>query len=212
MHASPPRRAVLFGLLIIAACTQTPTEIFDRPLTPTVGDTSQAINSLAPAADAPAIANPVVSFYAKLGEAREAYMYYRKRPTGNDSTVFVRFRVRRDGLYMRPNGTLFAPGDSILITITLLDPAKLIVGFEPSGLRFAPSEPADLKFNFLEADDDFNDDGVVNATDTTIETLLTVWRRESASLPWVRQTSRLTASTHEIETDVGGFTDYVIAW
>ena len=212
MPAFPVRRTVLFGLLVLVACTQTPSEPLEQPITPTVGDTSLGVNSLAPAADAPAIANPVVSFYAKVGEAREAFMYYRKRPTGNDSTVFVRFRMPRDGLYMRPNGTLFAPGDSILITITLLDPAKLIVGFEPSGLRFAPADPADLKFNFLEADDDYNDDGVVDSDDSTVESLLTVWRRESASLPWIRQTSRLTTSTHEIETDVGGFTDYIIAW
>lgn len=211
MHASAVRWAALSGLMLVVACSGSPSEP-RVPLAPTVGDSSLSVNVLAPAAGAPAIANPVVTFYAKAGEDREAFMYYQKRPTGRDSTVFVRFRVRRDALFMRPNGTLFAPGDSILITITLVDPSRLIVGFAPSGLRFSAADPADLKFNFLETDDDLDDDGVVDTRDTAIQTLLAIWRRESASRPWVKQLSRLTASTHEIETDVGGFTDYVIAW
>lgn len=211
MHASSIRRGAICVLVLFAACSRSPSEP-PVPLAPTVGDTSLNVNVLQPAAGAPAIANPVVTFYAKAGESREAFMYYRARPTGRDSTVFVRFRVSKDALFMRPNGTLFAPGDSILITITLVDPSRLIVGFAPSGLRFSAADPADVKFNFLETDDDLDDDGVVDTRDTAIQTLLAVWRRESASLPWVRQVSRLTAATHEIETDVGGFTDYVIAW
>lgn len=211
MHASAVRSAALSGLMLFVACSGSPSEP-RVPLAPTVGDSSLSVNVLAPAAGAPAIANPVVTFYAKSGEDREAFMYYQKRPTGRDSTVFVRFRVKSDALFMRPNGTLFAPGDSILITITLVDPSRLIVGFAPSGLRFSAADPADLKLNFLETDDDLDDDGVVDTRDTAIQTLLAIWRRESASRPWVKQLSRLTAATHEIETDVGGFTDYVIAW
>lgn len=211
MHARLLRWTALAALVLFAACTRSPSEPL-VPLAPTASDTSLSINTLVPRADAPAIANPVVTFYAKAGVDREAYMYYRKRPTGRDSTVFVRFRVKKDALFMRPDGTLFAPGDSILITITLVDPSRLIVGFAPSGLRFSPTDPADVKFNFLETDDDLDGDGVVDTRDTAIQTLLAVWKRENASLPWVKQISRLTASTHEIETDVGGFTDYVIAW
>jgi hypothetical protein len=215
MFARSARRATLLALTllsaIVGACTNAdPTE--PPTLTPTVGDTSLTVNSLAPAVDAPAIANPVVTFWAKKGESREAFMYYQSRPGRADSTVFVRFRVSQQALLTRPTGQAFADGDSVLITITLVDPAKLIVRFEPSGLRFDPAHPADLKFNFLETDDDLDDDGTVDGDDALLQNLLTVWRRETATAPWMRQTSLLTIATHEIETDILGFTDYVVAW
>lgn len=215
MFARSERRATLLALTLLAAtvgaCTDTdPTE--PPSLMPTVSDTSLAVNTLAPAADAPAIANPVVTFWAVKGESREAFMYYQSRPGRADSTVFVRFRVPQQALLARPTGQLFADGDSVQITITLVDPARLIVRFAPSGLTFEPADPADLKFNFLETDNDLDDDGVVDGDDAMIQSLLTIWRREAPSAPWLRQTSQLTIATHEIETDVLGFTDYVIAW
>jgi hypothetical protein len=210
-HARLFRSALVCALALSAACSSSPSEPV-APLAPTVGDSSLLVNALRPAVGAPTIANPVVSFYAKVGEDRQAFMYYRKRATRNDSTVFLRFRVRRDALLARPNGSSFAPGDSILITMTLVDPERLIVNFAPSGLRFSSANPAELKMNFFETDDDLDDDGSVDTRDTAIQTLLAVWKREGPSLPWVKQLSRLTASTEEIETDVVGFTDYVIAW
>ncbi len=212
MFAPFARRAAVLGLLLLAAaCTAVPNEP-PVALTPTVGDTSLVVNSLAPAADAPAIANPVVTFYAKYDEATSAYMYYRSRPGRADSVDFIRFRVPREALLTRPDGSPFAAGDSILITITLVDPEKLLVRFEPSGLRFDPAKPADLKFSFLETDEDRDDDGSVDSDDTAILNLLDIWKRETVSAPWIRQTSVITIGTHEIETDVLGFTDYIIAW
>lgn len=214
MFARLARRATLLALTLLSAvavaCSADPTE--PPALTPTVGDTSLTVNSLEPKSDAPEIANPVVTFWAVRGESREAYMYYRSRPGRADSVDFVRFRVPQQALLTRPTGEAFAEGDSVQITITLVDPARLIVRFEPSGLRFDPAHPADLKFSFLETDDDLDDDGVVDGDDAMIQTLLTVWRRETASAPWLRQASRLSIGTHEIETDVLGFTDYIIAW
>jgi hypothetical protein len=200
----------LFSAVLVACTNADPTE--PPALTPTVGDTSFTVNMLQASMDAPAIANPVVSFWAVKGESREANMYYRSRPGRTDSVEFVRFRVSQQALLTRPTGEPIAEGDSVQITITLIDPARLIVRFEPSGLRFDPAHPADLKFSFLETDDDLDDDGSVDGDDALIRTLLTVWRRESASAPWLRQTSVLTNATDEIETDVLGFTDYIIAW
>lgn len=139
-------------------------------------------------------------------------MYYRARASGRDSTVFVRFRVPKRALLTRPNGTPFATGDSILITITLVDPVHLEVGFEPSGLRFSSSDPADLKLSFLETDDDLNHDGTVNGNDVAIQSLLAVWRRESLTQPWTKQATLFTPGSHELEADVTGFTGYIIAW
>ncbi|MBP7551494.1 MAG: hypothetical protein KA761_14485, partial [Gemmatimonadaceae bacterium] len=105
MFAPFARRAAVLGLLLVAAaCTAVPNEP-PVALTPTVGDTSLVVNSLAPAADAPAIANPVVTFYAKYDEATSAYMYYRSRPGRADSVDFILFRVPREALLTRPDGS-----------------------------------------------------------------------------------------------------------
>ncbi len=199
------------ALVIVGACSDSPSEP-PTPVVPTPGDSSLQVNSLAPAADAPAIANPVVTFYAKVGERREAFMYYRSRPGRADSTVFVRFRVSDGSLLTRPDGSVFAPGDSILITISLVDSLRGIVRFAPAGLRFSAADPADVKFSFLEKDEDLNDDGAVNAADSALQNLLSLWKRESPTLPWIRQTSTVTIGTHEIEADVTGFTEYIIGW
>lgn len=201
-------------MLVAAAVACGSDPVDPGPNAPTPGDTSFSVRFLRAAAGAPAIANPVVTFYARRGVDREAFMYYRPRPGGggNDSTVFVRFRVPRDALLSRPDGTPFAAGDSILITITLADPQHLAVDFQPAGLRFSPSDPAKLKLSFLETDEDVNDDGVVNNDDLAARNLFAIWKRETLSSPWIRLASIVSTGSHEVEATVSGFTSYIIAW
>lgn len=169
-------------------------------------------NFLRPAPGAPKIANPVVRFYAKKGVDRAAFMYYRRAPGRTDSTVFVRFRVRDRSLARRPNGRPIAFGDSVLITIRLIDPARLILDFQPAGLQFSTDRPADLKLNFFETDKDVNDDGVVNQRDRALTQQFKIWRREGAGSPWMSLASTVTLETHEVEADIRGFTSYAIAY
>lgn len=205
--------AVATAALIVGACTVDGTDGPGNTVkVPTLKDTALSVNTLEPAANAPRIVNPVVSFWAIKGERSEAFMYYAKPGNRPDSTVFVRFRVERNSLVNRPNGTPIADGDSILITMTLVDSVKLEVGFEPSGLVFNPADPAILKMNYRETDPDYDDDGDVDSTDTAIPTIFAIWRRETPTSPWIRQTSTVARELNEVETAVGGFTGYVIAW
>lgn len=167
---------------------------------------------ISPAPDAPAIANPVIAFWAKVGVESRVSMYYAPRPGERDSSEFLRFRVRKRSLAYRPDGTPFAPGDSVLITMTLADPSTLEVEFQPSGLVFSRSNPADLKMSYLEADEDLNHDGVVNNVDARIERRLALWKREDSLSPWLKQATILTIGLDEVETKVYGFTSYAIAW
>lgn len=207
------RQLLAVSIMVAAACSVGVEEpVIELPPTPTQGTSTLVLNKLDTAAGAPAIANPVVQFYAVKGEDREAFMYYAKRPTGNDSTVFVRFRVRKRSLLARPDGTPIADGDSVLITMTLTDPAHLEVTMAPAGLTFSPSDPADIKLSFLETDDDLNKDGSVNAADAALQNLLSVWKRETPTAPWTKLPSTVSAGSHEIEADVTGFTIYIVAW
>ena len=173
---------------------------------------ADGLHFLRPAVDAPALSNRVVQFYAKRGETREAYIYYQPRPGRTDSTEFVRFRVPASSLERRPDGTLMVTGDSILITIRVLDPARLILDFQPSGLRFAASSPADLKIKFVEANDDIDGDGDVDADDSARERELSIWKQEAPGLPWYRMASVIDFSLEEVEADLFGFTGYAIAY
>ena len=173
---------------------------------------AEALHFLRPAIGAPPIANPVVSFYAKRGADREVFMYYQSRPGRSDSSVFMRFRVRSSSLDRRPDGTVIVAGDSVLITIRLTDPARLILDFQPSGLRFSAADPADLKLRFNEASHDFDGDGDEDADDARHRTELRMWRQEAPGLPWFPLGSVIDLSVEEVRADILGFTGYAISY
>ena len=212
----PARRfivaASVAALAATIACSDSSAPQQNRtPVIVPVGTEVAGLSLIRAASDAPAIANPTLSFYATKGVDAEAIMWYRPRAGRTDSTMFVRFRVDRRSLLTRPDGSAIADGDSVLITMTLSDPTHLVVDFQPSGLRFSAANPAELKISYLEADKDFNDDGVVDSSDTAFEAALSMWRRELSTSPWAKLSSSLVTSTHEVEATLTGFTSYAIA-
>lgn len=176
------------------------------------GASSGEPHFLAAADDAPTIANPYISFWAKKGEARTVEMVYHARPGATDSTVFFSIRLKEGSLAFRPDGTPIAEGDSVLITLTLVDAERLIVDCQPAGLRFSVEAPVRIKISFLETDDDVNGDGKVNNKDSSLTDQFSVWRKETPTAPWYCLPSRLSGSSREVETDIGGFTSYAVAY
>ena len=177
-----------------------------------IADSSSTPHFLSASASAPAIANPVLSFWAKKGVETYATMYYHAQPGSNDSTAFLRFRLRAASLAAMPDGTPIAVGDSVLITISLIDPDHLIVDCQPSGLTFAPDRPAVLKMSYAETNGDVNGDGVVDQQDTAILRTLRIWRREALMDPWMALVSNVDLGIHEVETDITGFSGYAVAY
>ena len=196
------RLLALATLLTVAACS-------DDPTTP---ENNSNLTFLQPEPTAPPLGVQTVTFNAVQGQDTEVIMWYRKRPGSTDSSKVLRLRIDDDAQIVRPNGTPLSPGQSVQITITIIDPIRLIAEFQPAGLRFQGSEVADITMWYLERDHDFNDDGVINDADTAIEQTLAIFRRESRTAPWVRLTSDVMMETDEIETEISGFTNYVIAY
>jgi hypothetical protein len=161
---------------------------------------------------APKIANPIIKFYAKNGQRRTVFMMYHARPGRRDSTDLIRFRLRENSLLRRPNGTPIRSGDSVLITLKLVDPVNLIVDFQPAGLKFNPQDPADLRIHWSETNPDVNRDGVVNQQDTALKQRIKIWRKESSTQPWVRTASLVNVPGQECELDLTGFTRYAVAY
>jgi hypothetical protein len=207
------RRASLLLLPLFAAasaCHSDPTgPAEERPALATATPTPHFLQAMA---GAPTIANPVIKFYAKKGRRSRVFMLYHARAGQRDSTDLVRFTVGEQSLLARPNGTPIRAGDSVLITLKLVDPVKLIVDFQPAGLRFSGQDPAELRLKWTETNPDVNHDGSVNQQDTTLTRRFKIWRRETSTTPWLRLQSQTVVESHEVETQVTGFTRYAVAY
>ena len=171
---------------------------------------TESLNFLRPAPNAPELADTTVRFVARRGQNSEVRIRYLVGPGQYEE--FVRFRVREDALLAYPDGRPFQQGDEVEITLRVVDFARLIVEFQPSGLRFNPQRPAELTFKYNHTDPDRDHDGDVDSRDAEIETLLAVWRQEAPGQPWVKQVSKVEISIDEIEADITGFTGYALAY
>ena len=197
------RTGILFAMALLVSC--------DGSTSPQ-GKQTDELRFLRLDPTAPPLASQTASFYAKVGEDREVRMFFRPRPLETDSSEFLRFRVDAGSLSRRPDGSAFASGDSILITITMIDLSRLILDFQPSGLRFNSLRPAELKIRYEEADHDFDDDGDEDDRDIELEGTFNVWRRENPGQPWFPLGSIRHLELDEVEADILGFTNHALAY
>jgi hypothetical protein len=150
----------------------------------------------------------VVHVWAKAGENRRAFIRYEK--VGNyGGDVCLEFRIPGDALWKRPDGSVVAEGDSVLITITVMDPDRFDFRFEPAGLQFRPNEPAELRISYKWADRDFNADGVVDERDERFE--FGIWKQESDAANWFELGTIKDVDVEELRADIRGFTRYAMA-
>lgn len=152
------------------------------------------------------------SFYAKAGEDRLLQLYYQGAAPGDTGEAFLKFEVKSNSLLKRPDGSSFQPGDSILITVSLVDPTRFDFTFGPAGLQFNPAEPAKLHIEYNRSDHDFNEDGHVDGQDDATETKLNIWRREPPDTLWTRIGTAKNEDFDEIEAEIFSFTQYAVAW
>jgi hypothetical protein len=152
------------------------------------------------------------AFYAKVGQGRLVRLVYQGSTPTDSGAEFLRFEVPGDGLYRQPDGTPFAAGDSIQITVTVIDPKRFQFDFQPSGLQFNPSDPARLRVEYHYADPDFNGDGSVDSSDADIEGVLSLWRREPPDSVWFQMAAVKSVELEQFDADVLRFSQYAVAW
>ena len=167
-----------------------------------------------PAPDAPPLVVTTQSVLATKGLDAEIRLFYRPRPGRTDSTEFLRLRLDARSLLRRPDGTAILNGQTVLITVTAVNTAsRLEVQLEPSGLRFDPDRPAEMKIEFDECDHDFDEDGTPgDADDRDIESRLSIWRQATAGALWTRLTSRIEVDDDDVEAELVGFSNYALAF
>lgn len=198
-------KGLLLGSMVLVACSDS-----TEP-NPDIMRDPGLLNILQLAQNAPPLWNSQASFFAVRGEDREARLFFQDA-TGGQGEKYLRLRIPSAALLTRPDGTPFAVGDSILITVTVVDVQQILFQLEPSGLRFDPADPAELDIDYGQAGDDYDLDGDVDAEDDRIETELAIWRQEVVGGVFERLGSVKFEDLKEIDVDLTGFTRYAIAY
>lgn len=151
------------------------------------------------------------SFWAVRGEDSQLVIRYVPEAGSTEGEEFLTFRVRPESLHRRPNGDPFAVGDSIEISVTIDDGGRFLFDFEPSGLVFNPTEPAELEIEYRRLNGDLDDDGDVDAEDAEIERSMKLWKQEAPGGLWFPVGTIILEEIDEIEGVIDSFTGFAVA-
>jgi hypothetical protein len=181
----------LIGILSCNTTDQSPAETRDPA----------EVQPVALEGSAPALWSDSVSFYALAGKDRRAEIFFQDS-LGQRGRRLLRFDVDKESLLSYPDGRRFQNGDSVLITIRIATGGTLAFDFEPSGLEFKLSRPAELEVDY----------SLTAAADASNEDDLAVWMQEAPNQLFQRLTSEVDINDDEIKAKVPGFSRYAIAW
>jgi hypothetical protein len=152
------------------------------------------------------------SFWAKVADGRELKLFYQGAQPGDTGEEFLRIEVPGDGLYRKPDGSMFQANDSILITVTAVDPSRFLFDFQPAGLQFSPVHPARLRVRYLQGEKDFDGDGDEDSADDEIEARLDLWYRSAPGALWFKLGGVKFEELDEIDANILTFSQYAVAW
>lgn len=168
------------------------------------------IHILQQAPTAPRLQTYKASFWAKRGTQTTLFLNYRPAPGQSQGDPFLRFKVPINGLVAGAGGVPLDRGDSVLITLTI-DSVFFKVDFQPSGVVFSKSSPAQLAIWYQNANPDLNGDGVVDATDAALEAQLAIWS-ESTTDVWRQLSSKNDTTKQLVAAELYHFSQYAVSW
>ncbi len=208
------RLARLLLLPVLLGACDGPVEPGVDPLEPRGEQTIAAESDLifirfAP--DAPALADTIVSFWAVRGEDRQVKIRYLADPLYGNGGTCLEFHVPGNALLRYPDGRTFQQGDSVRITIRVVNQEYFKFEFEPAGLQFDADAPAELRVYYDWSDPDYNGDGIVDEQDEKIHERFRFWRQEEKGEPWADQVTEREESIERARTLIRGFTRYALA-
>lgn len=181
------------------------------PHTKTSGDTNTGAPLLTPI-DTPYVPRMPgdTTFWAAKGKNYDVILRFRST-SGTPGDKILEFKLANNSLLARPDGSPIANGDSVLIEIRPDTTGKMAFTFYPSGLAFDSTAPAQLTMWCNHAAADLNGDGVVNSVDEQLWYEMAVWKRESPTDPWSKQSTTRSSDGFQLQTPVGGFTGFSVA-
>ena len=203
-HAMRLRRYVmpLTLVLVAAGCTDqtgpSPAAV-PAPLAAVVPMPPPGTHILRQSPAAPRLQTYQVSFWAKRGTQTTVF------------DPFLRFRIPINGLVAGAGGVPLARGDSVRITLTI-DTVLFNVDFQPSGVLFSTSSPAQLGIWYQDANPDLNGDAVVDALDETLKEQLAIWYRGTRSDAWRQLWSKNDTTQELVTAALYHFSQYAVSW
>lgn len=200
--------AMACGVLMLAAACggDEPTGIPDPP------DTlpEAQLTFLRQAIEAPELVTYDTTVVATAGEQLDLEIRYAPPPGEDSGEKFLELKLEDASLLRYPPdhpllpSALFQPGDTVWIRVTI-DPQLLIATLEPSGLQFSPVDPAELEIRYVEADDDYDDDG---EADPELEDDIDLWRQEDPGDDWQRVGDLKDLELDRVRALLEGFSRY----
>lgn len=184
----------------------------DGPSGPDEGIPEVELTFLRHAANAPPLlTSGDTTVVATRGVSLDLEIFYEAEGGGGErGDRFLRFTLEDGSLLRHPDGTPFADGEQIAISLHL-DPELLAIEFEPSGLVFDPDAPARLELRYAEADGDYDEDGDEDSDDAELEDEIDLWRQESPGDPWFRIGEIRDLDLDEVKARLFGFSRYALA-
>jgi hypothetical protein len=197
MRISESTRTTVVSLVaaLALACSDSTAPAPERP------EASLSILKIAPTT--PPLLSTSVTVNACSGQETEARLFF-DNGSGMEGEDFARLKIDAASLLTRPDGTAFAPGDCVSITMTAPDPAskQVLVQLEPTGLKFDPAHPAELRMNYGEAE----------GLDNVVLAKVGVWRQEKLGDPFVLIGSAKLTDVLQVSADLTGFSRYALAY
>ncbi len=191
-------RTALLALLLAlgAACSDSA-----GPPTPPPVKPPAELNILKIPATAPPLAASSTTFTACKGQDAEGRLSY-AQGSGGETEDFAKLKIGGNSLLTRPDGTPFAVGDCVDITMAIDDPTQVLVRLEPSGLKFRPDSPAELRLEYAEAE----------GVDTDVEQKIAIWVQEKPGDLFTQLGSAVIKDQKEVEAKLRGFSRFAIAY
>lgn len=196
MHRSRPFRAAFLGLLgvLTAGCSDSTAPAGGRP-------PSELTFLQLKVTAQPLLANSV-TFAACKGQEAQGQLFFNDG-SDQEGEEFARLKLDSQSLLAHPDGTPFAAGECVNITMSK-DPSStdVMVQLEPTGLKFDPSHPAELRLDYGEAE----------GVDPIVLAKVGVWRQEQASDPFVLIGSVIQTDLLKFRANLTGFSRYALAY
>lgn len=203
---------LMTGLLGVGACSSEPN---GPPSVPPPVLPTEDLTFLRQAGGVPALVTTDTSLVATRGQDFRLRIFYEAEPGSSDpeGERFLELEWDDDSLAEYPPGhpmagQAFTDGDTITIRVSV-EPSLLIASLEPGGIVFDAGSPAELEIRYVNADDDYDQDG---SSDPEDEDLIDLWRQEEPGDPWTRIGQVKDADLDRVRATLTSFSRYALAF